>query len=152
MMMVCFIPIDMRDLIPGFFDDVNELIFGVDIHIVMILKDDLDDSLYTLSKSGNAPRGKINLESYCLKIWYIEYDEITTTKLIDELKHFSLAGKYVTYRCFQCVEYKPLANLNTLRLSLNDFIFTQEPNWAFVFFIKDKFMYDQKENPTHWEC
>lgn len=145
--------IDMGDLIPGFFDDISGPIFGVDIHIVMTLKDDLSDSLFTFSDAEIAPpRGKINLESYRLKVWYIEYDEITTTNLIDELKHFSLAGKYAfTYKCFQCVEYRGLPDLNTLRMPLNDFVFTQEPNWAFVFFIKDKFLYDQNENPTNWD-
>lgn len=37
--------IDMGDLIPGFFDDIDDLIFGVDMHIVMTLTDDLSDSL-----------------------------------------------------------------------------------------------------------
>lgn len=143
--------IDMGDLIPGFFDDICGPIFGIDMHILMTLKDDLSDSLFTWNEGGNAPRGKINLETYRLKVWYIEYDEITTTKLIDELKYFSLDGKYVfEYKCFQCVEYRGLPDLNTLRIPLNDFVFTQEPMWAFVFFIQDKFLYNQNENPTNW--
>lgn len=64
----------------------------------MTLKDEMYDAQFTWSdeEGEKGVTAKIDLDDFRLKIWYIEYDEITTTKLINELKEFSiqLIGMY----------------------------------------------------------